>query len=675
MRENDYLTVKEAAEYIGVSMQTLRRWETAGKLLPIRHPSNGYRLYKRASLEPFKPEYQRGIMQNNQIFKEIPADIENNPKLREPQKEAHKAVRKHFASHSEPATIQIPVGCGKTGVMATLPFGVADSKVLIIAPNLTIREGIAASLDISNPQNFWRKTGVLRDFSSGPYRTVLDGENANLHDCNESHFVIANIQQLASSADRWLPQFPDDYFDMIFVDEGHHNVAPSWQKVFKKFPNAKVINLTATPFRGDGKKPDGTVIYKYPFSRAMINGYIKQIHSRNVAPEELYFTEKGSTRKLSLEEVMDLREEAWFRRGIALSRECNLHIVEYSMNYLNELRERSGHKHQLIASACSVDHARQVRSLYEERGCKAKEIYSEMDSDQKEEIIDELKRGKLDCIVQVQMLGEGFDHPNLSVAAIFRPYRSLAPYIQFVGRVMRVIFEGKPDSPDNHAYIVSHVGLNNDAQWDDFRELDLGDQEIFKKWMNQQEADPDSARGTGEPRRFDQGILVNNEILSDFIASQTFLDPNDDRVLDEFLNKEIGPGIKLKDLMPREALRVKLEEFVEQNKKAEVFAEIPVQPQKQRQEAKKRLNERARAVAMRVLKDLGVPMKGRSFKVPKNNDMIAYEAVQSAVNTFLNITSNQRSRISLQQANTAYDNLDKIGDDVREILRKGLRNA
>lgn len=240
---------------------------------------------------------------------------------------------------------------------------------------------------------------------------------------------------------------------------------------------------------------------------------------------------------------------------------------------------------------------------------------------------------------------------------------------------MRVIFEGKPDSPDNHAYIVSHVGLNNDAQWDDFRELDLGDQEIFKKWMNQQEADPDSARGTGEPRRFDQGILVNNEILSDFIASQTFLDPNDDRVLDEFLNKEIGPGIKLKDLMPREALRVKLEEFVEQNKKAEVFAEIPVQPQKQRQEAKKRLNERARAVAMRVLKDLGVPMKGRSFKVPKNNDMIAYEAVQSAVNTFLNITSNQRSRISLQQANTAYDNLDKIGDDVREILRKGLRNA
>ena len=78
---------------------------------------------------------------------------------------------------------------------------------------------------------------------------------------------------------------------------------------------------------------------------------------------------------------------------------------------------------------------------------------------------------------------------------------------------------------------------------------------------------------------------------------------------------------------------------------------------------------------MRVLKDLGVPMKGRSFKVPKNNDMIAYEAVQSAVNTFLNITSNQRSRISLQQANTAYDNLDKIGDDVREILRKGLRNA
>lgn len=60
-----------------------------------------------------------------------------------------------------------------------------------------------------------------------------------------------------------------------------------------------------------------------------------------------------------------------------------------------------------------------------------------------------LRNGSLDCIIQVQMLGEGFDHPKLSVAAIFRPFRSLAPYIQFVGRIMRVIVQNDPTHPDN----------------------------------------------------------------------------------------------------------------------------------------------------------------------------------------------------------------------------------
>ena len=57
------------------------------------------------------------------------------------------------------------------------------------------------------------------------------------------------------------------------------------------------------------------------------------------------------------------------------------------------------------------------------------------------------------------MLGEGFDHQKLSVAAIFRPFRSLAPYIQFVGRIMRVIVQNDPGHPDNLGHIVTHLGM------------------------------------------------------------------------------------------------------------------------------------------------------------------------------------------------------------------------
>jgi len=46
-----YLTVKMAAEFLGVSPSTLRNWDRAGKLTPHRHPMNHYRLYRRAELE------------------------------------------------------------------------------------------------------------------------------------------------------------------------------------------------------------------------------------------------------------------------------------------------------------------------------------------------------------------------------------------------------------------------------------------------------------------------------------------------------------------------------------------------------------------------------------------------------------------------------------------------
>ena len=50
-----------------------------------------------------------------------------------------------------------------------------------------------------------------------------------------------------------------------------------------------------------------------------------------------------------------------------------------------------------------------------------------MPAEDRAEVLRKLKAGLIDVIVQVQMLGEGFDHPQLSVAAIFRPFRSLAP--------------------------------------------------------------------------------------------------------------------------------------------------------------------------------------------------------------------------------------------------------
>jgi DNA repair protein RadD len=66
------------------------------------------------------------------------------------------------------------------------------------------------------------------------------------------------------------------------------------------------------------------------------------------------------------------------------------------------------------------------------------------------------------------MLGEGFDHPKLSVAAIFRPFKTLAPYIQFVGRIMRVVVQNDPTHPNNVGHIVTHLGMNLDERLKEF---------------------------------------------------------------------------------------------------------------------------------------------------------------------------------------------------------------
>ena len=304
-----WLSIEQAADYLGLSRSQIYSLAKEGRI-PANKIGKVWRLDQ--------TDLDAWVKANRPVedfFIENPASIEDNVFLRDPQLEGYMAAREFFDKGGRRAILQMPVGCGKSGAIAILPFGIAHGRVLVIAPNLTIREGLKRSLDIASPaRNFWRKCEILtRDvMAAGPYLAVLDGQDANIHDCDGSHFVLTNIQQLASSADRWLPQFKDDYFDMILIDEGHHNAAPSWKKVFERFPNAKVVSLTATPFRADRQELEGELIYRYPFKRAMLKGYIKPLQARYVAPDELVFTYEGETRKHTLEEVLQLRDEEWF---------------------------------------------------------------------------------------------------------------------------------------------------------------------------------------------------------------------------------------------------------------------------------------------------------------------------------------------------------------------------
>ena len=61
----DYLQIKEAARFLGVSPATLRNWERRGKLAPRRHPINRYRLYRKADLERLLGEIESSTAGGN----------------------------------------------------------------------------------------------------------------------------------------------------------------------------------------------------------------------------------------------------------------------------------------------------------------------------------------------------------------------------------------------------------------------------------------------------------------------------------------------------------------------------------------------------------------------------------------------------------------------------------
>ncbi|HLE16853.1 MAG TPA: DEAD/DEAH box helicase family protein [Syntrophales bacterium] len=654
---SDWIGIEEAAEYLGISTSNLYSLVQQSRV-PGSKLGRIWR-FNRVDLDI----WIRANKPLNEFFNNAEVDIENNHLIRDPQKEGYLATYNFFSAGGREAIVQLPVGCGKTGLISILPFGIARGRVLVIAPNLTIREELKKNLDITNKRHcFWYKCAVLAPeaLTAGPFIAILDGKDANIHDCDQSHIVITNIQQLASSADRWLPNFPDNFFDLILVDEGHHSAAQSWKKVFERFPNAKVVNLTATPFRSDNQDISGELVYRYSFVRAMIKGYIKKLQAIYVAPQEIYFTYQGDKRHHTLAEVLELKEEEWFSRGVALAEECNRNIVDTSLDKLEYLRQ-TGTRHQLIAVACSVAHAKQIRALYAERGYEAAEIHSNMNEVQKNEVLQKLRAGILDCIIQVQMLGEGFDHPHLSVAAIFRPFRSLSPYVQFVGRIMRVVVQNDSRHPDNTGYVVSHIGMNLDRQWADFRELSREDKEFFNDLISGKEPEiPREVLEGNARQKLSPEMVVHREIIEE-LFEEDYLQTDDEELLEELKTKAEALGFDSEKLV--ELLKSQKKESTRSRKAPMPF---PVIPQLRRKEIRKRLQEEEKRAAKALLNRFKLNYGGNelAFKykvgITGSNFVVAVQLIHHEVNSLLGINGSQRSMLKTEEYEKGIEGLDEI---------------
>ncbi|MCK9751729.1 DEAD/DEAH box helicase family protein [Pseudomonas syringae] len=595
-------------------------------------------------------------------FQDIEPQIIGNDLIREPQREAFLALlesaQKSVESERE-VGIVLPVGCGKSGTITLTPFAYKSFRTLVIAPGLSIADQLAKEFDPANPKMFYKKCKVLLS-PPFPEPVEIRGDTTNHADLVEADIVITNIHQLQGEDNRWIQKLPNDFFDLIIFDEGHHSVAATWEALKECFPSAKIVNFSATPLRADGQVMAGKVIYSFPISKAIKAGFVKRLKAVQLNPKTLRYVRRGESEEIevSLQEVIKLgEEEADFRRSIVTSEETLATITDASIQELYRLKDETGENRlKIIASALNFEHCRQIVEAYSTRGLRADYVHSKQDGAANKKVMALLESHELDVIVQVRKLGEGFDHPYLSVAAVFSVFSSLSPFVQFVGRVMRVIVQNAPMDPKNQGVVVFHAGANIASKWQDFQQYSSADQEYFDQLLPLEFVDPTSVKLSREIfPTLEEGDPLEVRSQSEISLEELELLAPDENLAIQLL-KERG-------LIPASF-----------NPANEILEQIPTTKVAKRQAMRASLNMRVRNEAAKLLHRHGIRPGGSELdrlRRGRANIILLISEINTEVNKLVGKESGSRSELSQGE----LDNIDLNFSSIVEGAWSKLKNG
>ncbi|WP_123573779.1 DEAD/DEAH box helicase [Pseudomonas chlororaphis] len=585
------------------------------------------------------------------MFQTLTPNITGNELIRVPQRESYESLLAYAEDSLESERevgIVLPVGCGKSGTITLTPFAFNSKRTLVVAPGLSIADQLEQDFNPSNPKMFYHKCKVI---TKAPYPEPVEirGTTTNRSDLEDADVVITNIQQLQRENNRWLQALPSDFFDLIIFDEGHHSVAATWETLKAKFPGARVVNFSATPLRADGQMMAGKILYSFPISKAIQSGFVKRLKAVQLNPQTLRYVRRGESEEIevSLEEVKRLgEEEADFRRSIVTSAETLATIADASIHELYKLRSETGEQRlKIIASALNFEHCRQVVEAYRSRGLRADYVHSRQEAPANNRVMSLLENHELDVIVQVRKLGEGFDHPYLSVAAVFSIFSNLSPFVQFVGRVMRVIVQNAPSSPLNQGTVVFHAGANIAKQWSDFQQYSSADQEYFNQLLPLEYVEP----GKGGVSREFFPVVEEGDSLEVKAQSEVYLEEL------QLLADDEGEAIRLlkeRGIIP--------DSF---NPASEVLQPVATTKVARRQAMRAGLDMRIRTESARILSRHGINPGGRELdkkRLGRQNLIILKSVIDKAVNSFVGKDAGNRSEFSQAELDLIDTNFDEI---------------
>lgn len=326
--------------------------------------------------------------------------------LRGPQIGAIHAVHAHWSVSDAPATIVLPTGTGKTETMLSILVSARCPKVLVVVPTDALRRQIADKfLTLGILKH--RKSAVLNSTVRHPIVCTLQHIPRSVQQVDDIFLrsqVIVMTSSIAAQCEKAVQERMAYHCPYLFIDEAHHAEAPTWSVFKERFRERRVLQFTATPFREDGKPLEGDLIFRYPLKKAQQEGYFTSIQFEPVVEFNLHRSDEAIARKA----IAQLRADA--ERG-----------------------------HILMARVENVKRANEVFALYNQYPeFNPVQLHTGIKSlRQREEIRRKIITGESRIVVCVDMLGEGFDLPQLKIAAFHDIRKTLAVTLQLAGRFTR----------------------------------------------------------------------------------------------------------------------------------------------------------------------------------------------------------------------------------------------
>ena len=356
--------------------------------------------------------------------------------LRDYQKKLVSGIASAFSQGAKSPVAVAPTGSGKTAVMAHIAKGAASKGnscgILAHRQELITQTSLALA-----------RAGVWHSVIA-PDSVIRECFKIHVEELGRSFYNadapshVASVQTLTR---RLKTGAAPDPFRLLFIDECHHAVAGQWAQVIEAMPDAKILGVTATPERLDGRGLG--ITSGGPFDHMVQGPTVDELISLGFLsrpkiyspPSEIdvskFRTEKGDYKRQDADAAVD-------KASITGD------VIDHYRRLANGIPS--------IAFCVSVNHAQHVAEQFTAAGFRAACVDGTMSDAERRRAIRALGEGRLHVLTSCDIVSEGTDIPIVGAAILLRPTKSLGLYLQQVGRVLRP-YQGK-----EYSIILDHVG-------------------------------------------------------------------------------------------------------------------------------------------------------------------------------------------------------------------------